>query len=75
MNSSTKHIWVWMQDDRLHKAVYTVNDQLLIVYNDRDEVLLKRKGVSPEQFLRIEALFMSMGARRLDGHKAPFTYL
>ena len=71
----TKHIWVWMHENRMHKAVYSVYDQLLVVYNDQEEIILKRKGVTLEQFLRLEALFVSVGAKRLDGHKEPFTIL
>lgn len=71
----SKHIWVWMHENSLYKAVYSVCEQLLVVYNERGEIILKRKGVTPDQFLRLEALFMSMGAKRLDGHKEPFTYL
>jgi hypothetical protein len=72
---SSKHVWVWMQENSVHKAVYSVCEQLLIVYNEREEIILTRKGVTLEQFLRLEALFMSMGAKCLDGHEAPFTYL
>jgi hypothetical protein len=76
MNSKpSKHIWVWMQDNGMHKAVYSVCEELLIVYNEQEDIILKRKGVTLEQFLRLEALFVSMGARRLDGHKEPFTFL
>jgi hypothetical protein len=74
-NNKTTHVWIWMQENCLHKAVYSVNDQTLIVYNEREEIILKRNGVTPEQFLRLEALFISIGAKRLDGHKEPFTYL
>lgn len=74
-NKKNTHVWIWIQENCLHKAVYSVNDQTLIVYDEREEIILKRNGVTPEQFLRLEALFISVGAKRLDGHKEPFTYL
>jgi hypothetical protein len=75
MNNKTQHVWIWLQENMLHKAVYNTKDNTLIVYNERDEIILKRTGVTPEQLSKLEALFISFGAKRLDGHKEPFTYL
>jgi hypothetical protein len=75
MNNKNTRIWIWMQENQLHKAVYNPTDNSLIVYNELDEIILKRTGISPEQLTQLEALFISLGAKRMDGHKEPFTYL
>jgi hypothetical protein len=74
-NKKNNRIWIWMQENNLHKAVYTPNQQTLVVYNERDEIVLKRNGITTAQFTNLEAMFVSIGARRIDGRKEPFTYL
>jgi hypothetical protein len=75
MNSKNLRIWVWLQDDTLNKAVYNPANQTLIVYNEKDEIIQKRMGITPEQLTALEVLFLQLGAKRLDGHKEPYTYL
>jgi len=75
MNNKTQHVWIWLQENMLHKAVYNTKDNTLTVYNEHDEIILKRTGITPEQLSKLEQLFISIGAKRLDGHKEPFTYL
>jgi hypothetical protein len=55
--------------------VYNSMDYTLIVYNERDEIILKHTGIISEQLTRLEVLFLTIGAKRIDGHKEPFTYL
>ena len=74
-NKITKHVWIWMQDDGLYKVIYSANDRTLIVYNERDERILIRDGVTPAQFRRLQTRIVAHGAKRLDGRKEPFTYL
>jgi hypothetical protein len=74
INKNTR-IWIWLQENELFKAVYNPADGTLIVTNERDEIILKRTGIASEQLKRLEELFLTIGAKRMDGNKEPFTYL
>jgi hypothetical protein len=75
MKNKGTQIWIWIEENTFHKAVYNPADRTLIIYNEWDEIILKRTGISPEQFLSFEVLFFHFGAKRIDGQKEPFTYL
>jgi hypothetical protein len=75
MNHKNAHIWIWLQENILHKAVYIPLDKIFIVYNDQGEIILKRIGITPEQLSSLEVFLLHLGARRIDGQKEPFTYL
>ena len=75
MNPKNIRIWIWLQENTVNKAVYNPTDRTLIVYNEHDEIILKRTGITAEQLNALEALFLQLGAKRIDGHKEPFTYL
>jgi hypothetical protein len=75
MTNKNTRIWIWLQENELHKAVYNPTDCTIIVYNERDEIILKHTGITSEQLTRLEKLFLTIGAKRIDGHKEPFTYL
>ena len=74
INKNSK-IWIWIQNNRLFKAIYNQDDKSLIIYNENDEVLVKRKGLNQSQIKKLEVVFLKMGAKRMDGHERPFTYL
>ncbi|MBN1281231.1 MAG: hypothetical protein JXA00_06245 [Candidatus Thermoplasmatota archaeon] len=75
MNKNKLHIWIWMQDNQLHKAAYNPASNTLVVTNERDEIILRRTGITPEQLAQLEMLFVGIGAKRIDGHREPFSYL
>jgi len=68
-------IWIWLQENSVFKAVYTPNDDTLTIYNEQEQILLRRTGITPAILVKIEQMFSAMGARRIDNHKEPFTYL
>jgi len=72
---NTLRIWIWFEENKLHKAVYNPVEKTFIVYNEFDGIILKRIGITPEQHTWIEEFFLSLGAKRIDGQKEPFTYL
>ena len=75
MVNKNLRIWIWLQENELYKAVYSSTDCTLIVTNERDEIILQHMGITSEQLNRLEVLFLTIGAKRMDGHKEPFTYL
>jgi hypothetical protein len=75
MKEQNAHVWIWMENDFLQKAVYTPRDQTLVIYNEKDEVIIRRKMITPEQLASLKVLFLHLNAKRIDGKKEPFTYL
>ena len=75
MMNTHAHIWVWLQDNELYKAVYMPANRTLTVSNERDEIIIQYKGISFQQLARVEHLFVQLGAKKMDGRKEPFTYL
>jgi len=75
MMNMNVHIWVWMQNNELYKAVYTPATHTLTVSNEQDEIILQYKAISLQQLARVEHLFVTLGAKKMNGHKEPFTYL
>ena len=75
MNTKNARIWIWMQETELYKAVYNPVDGTLIITNERNEIILRRTGITPEQLTKLEVLFLQCGAKRMDDHEEPFTYL
>lgn len=75
MKLSQDRIWIWVQDSVLYKARYRSADRSLIVYNDQDEAILTYTGVSTEQLMQLEKMFVRVGAKQLPNRTEPFTYL
>jgi hypothetical protein len=75
MMKTNTHVWIWMQDHEVYKAVYVQMNRSLTVSNEKDEIILQYKGISYEQLARVVRLFMQLGAKKMDGRREPFTYL
>lgn len=75
MNDKNVRVWIWIQDDILHKAVYNPSDKIFTVYNERDEIIFRRIGLPPDKLSSLETFFLHLGAKRIDRQKEPFTYL
>ena len=68
-------IWIWMQNNRLLKAVSNQNTGTLTIYDESDKVLLKRTGLTRQQVKNIELIFSNNCIKRVGDHREPFTYL
>ena len=75
LNKKDTQIWVWIQDNKLFKAIYNSSDGCLTIYNECDEILIRRKQVTSDQMKTIELVFSKKGAKRIDNSKKPFTYI
>ncbi|MCK4332685.1 MAG: hypothetical protein KAV40_03810 [Thermoplasmatales archaeon] len=67
--------WIWMQNNRLLKAVLNQNTGTLTIYDEYDNILLRRMGLTKQQTKNIEIIFSNHCIKRVDGHREPFTYL
>ncbi len=63
-------IWAWIQPvDRIWKVVSDAKKGIILVYNDKGEVILDRKGLSKEEVSLIEDNFLQVVATDLSGNK------
>lgn len=69
------HIWIWLQNGKLFKAISSVDDGTLRIYDEYDNLVLKRTGLSKFEVKQIEYLIVKYGAKRLDQHAEPFKFL
>jgi len=68
-------IWIWVQSNRLLKAVSNQNTGTLTIYDEYDNVLLRRTGLTKQQIKNIEIIFSSHCIKKVGDHREPFTYL
>ena len=65
--------WIWVQDEKLVKAVYHKTQKTLIIFDEDDNVLLKREGVEESHIKKIELIFLSHGAQQMDTTEHSYT--
>jgi hypothetical protein len=75
MNQSKTKIWMWYKYNQLCKAVYNEDDNSLSMYNEYDEMLIKRTNVSASLMKKIELFFNKNNAKRIDLSKDPFVFI
>ena len=75
MNTKNVKIWIWVQNNRLLKAISNQDTGTLIIYDQRDTILLKRTGLTRQQIKKIELCLSNQQVKRVDDHREPFTYL
>jgi hypothetical protein len=68
-------IWIWVQHDRILKAISNKDAGTLTIYDEYDNIILRRTGLSKQQIKTIELIFTTYNLKRIDDHKEPFTYL
>lgn len=75
MNTKDVKIWIWVQHNRILKAISNKEVGTLTIYDECDNIILRRTGLSKQQVKTIELIFATYNLKRIDDHKEPFTYL
>ena len=75
MNTKDVKIWFWVQHDRILKAISNRDAGTLTIYDECDNIILRRTGLSKQQIKTIELIFATYNLKRINDHKEPFTYL
>jgi hypothetical protein len=75
MNTKGVKIWIWVQNNRILKAISNQEAGTLTIYDDCDTIILRRTGLSKQQIKTIEIIFATYNLKRIDDRKEPFTYL
>ncbi len=68
-------IWIWIQNNRILKAITNRNSGTLVIYDEQDNVLLRRTGLSIEQVKKIETCLANCQVQPMGENQEPFTYL
>jgi len=74
MKKNTK-IWIWIQNNKLLKAISNQDTGILTIYDDRDNILLRRTGLTRQQVKKIELCLSNHQVKRVDENREPFNYL
>jgi len=75
MTKKNVNIWIWIQNGRIIKAILSIDDGTIKIYNENDQLILKRTGLNKLQVKQIENTIIKYGAKRLDKHAEPFKFL
>ena len=75
MKKKNVNIWIWLQNSRITKAILNIDDGTIKIYDENDNLILKRTGLNKLQVKQIEKTIMKYGAKKLDKHAEPFRFL
>ena len=75
MNAKGIKIWIWVQNSRILKAISNRESGTISIYDEYDNILLRRTGLSRQQVKTIELIFATYALNKIGDHKEPFTYL
>jgi len=75
MTNKAIKIWFWVQNNRILKAVSNLEAGTLTIYDDYDNIILRRTGLTRLQIKAIEYILSTYRFKRLDDHQEPFNYL
>ena len=69
------NIWIWLQNNKILKAILNVGEGIVRVYDENDNLVLKRTGLTKTQIKQIEDCIIKYGAKKLNKHAEPFRFL
>ena len=75
MTTKSANIWIWLQNGEIIKAISSVNDGTIKIYDENDNLILKLIGLTKFQVKKIENSILKYGAKRLNQHTEPFRFL
>ena len=75
MNSKNVNIWIWLQNGKVMKAMLNSDEGILRIYDEDDNLILKRTGLNKALVKKIEECIIKYGAKKLDAHAEPFKFL
>ncbi|KYK30645.1 MAG: hypothetical protein AYK22_03430 [Thermoplasmatales archaeon SG8-52-3] len=75
MKNKNKNIWIWLQSGKIYKAILCIDDGTLKIYDENDNLIIRRSGLSKLQVKQIENTIIKYGAKKLSEHAEPFKFL
>jgi hypothetical protein len=76
-NMTTKgiKIWIWVQNNRILKAISNKELGTISIYDECDNIILRRTGLTRQQVKTIEMIFATYALNKIGDRKEPYTYL
>ena len=75
MRKKNVNIWIWIQNKKILKAISNVEEGAVRIYDENDNLIMKRTGLTRFQVKQIEINLLRYGAKRLSEHAEPFKFL
>lgn len=75
MIKKNTRIWIWLQENKVLKAVLNVDEGTMSIYDENDNLILRRTGLTINKVKEIEINLIRYGAKRLSEHQEPFKFL
>lgn len=77
MSYKNINIYIWLQKDinKIFKVITSSDNGIIKFYNENDELLMSRTGLSKKQVNNIEKKLLEMGATKLNDKKTSFITL
>lgn len=75
MISKNLNIWIWLQNGSIIKAIIRSEEGSIKIYDENDNLILKRTGLSRTKIKEIEETIIKYGAKKLNKHAEPFKFL
>jgi len=75
VTKGNKHIWIWLQNGKIVKAISNVEDGTIRIFDENDRLIMKRTGLTRFQIKQIELNLLIYGAKKLSKQAEPFKYL
>ena len=73
--SNNTHIWIWLQNKNIMKAIIDTEEGNIRIFDENDNLVLKRTGLNKQLIKQIEICIVKYGAKRLNAHEEPFRFL
>ena len=75
MKQNHQNIWIWLQNNRIMKAILDIDEGTVKIFDEQDNLLLKRTGLNKIQIKQIESYILKYGAKKLSKNAEPFKFL
>ena len=75
MRTKNINIWIWLQNGRLTKAILNETEGILRIFDENDQLILKRTGLNKQQVKAIEQTIIKYGAKKLCKNAESFKFL
>lgn len=75
MTTKDIKIWIWVQNNRILKAISNKESGTISIYDECDNIILRRTGLTKQQVKTIELIFATYALKNIGDRKEPFTYL
>jgi hypothetical protein len=75
MRKQSESIWIWLQNNKIMKAVLCIESGIIRIYDEKDNLILKRTGLNRLLIIQIENTIIKYGAKKLSKNAEPFKFL